>query len=127
MICSIINEGTAPRHALGGSLPASKPVAPKHRHYTRYGLSYSHSSRGSTAPHDPRLVALPVAVLIRSPLVVLFLDLGKTNGQFGPAVFPVQLQRNEGVTLTLHSSDETRQLSCVQQKLACPRGIRDDM
>jgi hypothetical protein len=28
MLCSIINEGTAPRHALGGLQPASKPVAP---------------------------------------------------------------------------------------------------
>src|ERR1700759_413472 len=28
MICSIIYEGTAPRYAPGGLLPASKPVAP---------------------------------------------------------------------------------------------------
>ena len=35
MICSIINEGTAPRYAPGGLQPTSKPVAPsKHRQYT---------------------------------------------------------------------------------------------
>jgi hypothetical protein len=29
MICSIINEGTAPRYAPEGSQPTSNPVAPK--------------------------------------------------------------------------------------------------
>ncbi len=28
MICNVINEGTAPRYALEGSQPTSKPVAP---------------------------------------------------------------------------------------------------
>src|ERR1700754_2594206 len=114
MICSIINEGTAPRHALGGSLPASKPVAPKRHQYTRCGSGYPDSSpapgqaeHSSPAAHDPRLVARPITVLIHSPLVVLLFTLGETNGQFRPTVFPIQLQGNERVTLALHRTDET--------------------
>jgi hypothetical protein len=151
MFCSIINEGTAPRHALGGSLPASKPVAPKQDQYTRYGscrpnqgcagqagprpqrcpespglppragrpveATWNPSLSGapaeavwlaaSSASHDARLVALPVPVFIHSPLIVLLLTLGKTNGQFGAPVFPVQLQGNERVSLSFNRTDET--------------------
>src|SRR5258708_2976532 len=102
MICSIINEGTAPRHALGGSLPTSKPVAPsKHCQHTlewprpgevqgRRPCAVRDRPAEATLAisHDPRLVALPVAVLVHRPLVVLFLALGETNGQLGAAVLP---------------------------------------
>jgi hypothetical protein len=60
-----------------------------------------------SAPHDPRLVARPIAILIHSPLVVLLFTLGKTNGQFGASVLPIQLQRNERVALALHGTDQT--------------------
>src|SRR5258708_29674409 len=101
MICSIINEGTAPRHALGGSLPTSKPVAPNtSQSYpksarpvrsSRELLSLSDCESPSSAAHDPGFVALPIAVFIVRTLVVLFLSLGETNGQFRAAVFPIQL------------------------------------
>src|SRR3984893_9347596 len=131
MICSIINEGTAPRHAPGGLQPTSKPVAPsKHRQYTldRIGRAKFKARRSAqlgthgqvAAPlaiaHDPCLVALPVAVFVHRPLVVLFLSLGETNGQLGAAVFPVQLQGDQGVTLALYRSYEARQLTRVEQE-----------
>ena len=56
--------------------------------------------------HDPRLVALPVAVLVHRALVVLLLAFGKTNGQFRASVLPVQLQRDQRVTLPLDRSNE---------------------
>jgi hypothetical protein len=127
MICRWIYEVTAPRHALGGSLPTSKPVAPnEHCHHTlrsvrpgevQGGCTVLWSSqceacdtagdsrgRGGTVlaiSHNARFVALPIPVLVDRTLVVLFLALGKTNGQFRAAVFPVQLERDQRVALTL--------------------------
>src|SRR5690606_23047851 len=46
----------------------------------------------------PCLVALPVAILLGGPLVVLLLALGKADADLGAPGLPVQLQRYQCVT-----------------------------
>src|SRR5579872_4829226 len=71
MICSIINEGTAPRYAPGGLQPTSKPVAPsKRRHYTPSALDQHESAEsGALWRREPILVAavVPCRAASRDP------------------------------------------------------------
>src|SRR5437763_17075372 len=116
MICSRINEGTAPRYAPEGSQPASKPVAPFSFHIT--SIPPGASPRVfSAAPQQACLVALPVALLLHRALVVLLIALGEPHLQFGAAVIPVQLQRNESVAAPFHHSDQSLQLACTAEHI----------
>src|SRR2546422_730015 len=94
MFCRVINEGTAPRYAPEGSQPTSKPVAPKgpsqdtSRPPWRAEILSCAQARvrlRSTAPQQPGLVPLPVAVLLDGALVVLLLAFGEPDLQLGEA------------------------------------------
>src|SRR5579862_5710499 len=71
----------------------------------------------SAATQDPRLVALPVAVLLDRALVVLLLALGEPDLQFGPAVLPVELERHERIAAPLHRADQALELAAIEQEL----------
>src|SRR5690606_25567860 len=51
----------------------------------------------SACAQQAGFVALPVAVFLAGALVVLLLALGEADAQLGAAVFPVHLERHQGV------------------------------
>ena len=95
----MINEGHAPRYAIHGSQPTSKPVAPvtviyilvfdwakREKFKRRSGQSLC---KTLTASQNPRLVALPVAVFVSGALVMLLFTLGEADGELGAPILPV--------------------------------------
>jgi len=73
------------------------------------------------------LVALPVAVFLGVALVVLLLAFGEPDLTFGPAILPVQRQRNGRVALALHGADEVRNFTGVKQQFAGALGVGLDV
>src|SRR6266513_2278234 len=119
MICSRINEGTAPRYAPEGSQPASKPVAPFSFHIT--SIPPGAAPRVfSAASQQACLVALPVALLLHRALVVLLLALGEPDLHFGAAVLPVQLQRHDRVAAPRHRAGRHRLPAAARARRAWP-------
>ena len=53
-------------------------------------------------------------LLLRLPLVMLLLAAGKANIQFHPASGPVQIERHQGVALTLDIANKSVKLVPVQ-------------
>ena len=95
----MINEGHAPRYAIHGSQPTSKPVAPvtviyilvfdwakREKFKRRAGPSLCNTL---TASQNPCLVALPVAVFVSGALVMLLFTLGEADGELGAPILPV--------------------------------------
>src|SRR5688572_19699654 len=72
-----------------------------------------------------RLIALPVAVLLRSALVVLLLALGEADGHFDVVFAPVELECDERVALALDEARQAIDLAPVQQHLADALGLGD--
>ena len=64
---------------------------------------------------DSFFLALPVTVLSICTFVVLFLAFSESDIEFGPALEPVQVQRNQCVALALDSAGQAIQLIPVQQ------------
>src|SRR5690606_33303577 len=58
---------------------------------------------------------------------MLLLALGKADAQLGAPGLPVELERHQRVTGTFHRTDQAVDLRTMQQQLAQPRGIGDDM
>ena len=76
------------------------------------------AGRQSSRAHQPLHVALVVAALFVSTLVVQFLAAAQAEQDFRLAALEVQLDWNESQTLPLHRPDELSNLALVKQKLA---------
>src|SRR3990167_1520965 len=79
------------------------------------------------ALHGALDLALALAVLDGVALVVLGLALGQGDLAFHEAVFPVQIQRNQGVALLLDLADQALDLVFFQQQLLGACGFGGDM
>ena len=64
---------------------------------------------------NPFLLPLPVAILARRALVMLFLALCHADLELGAAFVPMEVERYEGKALALNSSNQTVELLPVQK------------
>src|SRR6056297_4282220 len=76
---------------------------------------------------DSALFALPVALLLGAPLVVLFLALGQRDLDLHLAATPVHGRWNQGVALALDLADQAREFVLVEQKSAGAHRVAVDV
>ena len=75
-------------------------------------------------PHQPRLVALPVALLFGLALVVQLLALGDAQFQLGDALgVEIELQRDQRHAFALDGDGQLGGLALVHQQLARALGL----
>ncbi len=77
--------------------------------------------------HDAGFFTLPIAVFGGGAFVVQLFAFGQADFQFGASVFPVQGQRNQGITFAFDRTDEFIQFMPVQQKFSGANGVRVNM
>jgi hypothetical protein len=75
----------------------------------------------------PGLLALPVSVALRCPLVVLFLAFSQRDFELCPAPFPIDLGGYDRVTAPLYGANKTADLRAMEQQLAGSDWIRGDV
>src|SRR5258708_12842538 len=68
-------------------------------------------------PHQPALLALPIALLLGVALVVLGLALGQRDLRLHPAALVVQVQRHEREPALLDLADQALDLFLLHQQL----------
>src|SRR5882672_319288 len=133
-VASCFTRILQPRHAPQVSRPTSKPGRPHWTHTQckapgrgfKAWVRISAGATGRTASmraQRARLVAVPVAVLLRCALVVLLLTFREANGELRAVLAPVELERDERVPLALDEPGEPVDLPAIQEELANPRGI----
>ena len=108
LFCSVINEAGC---ILGMRLrfrnPRRNHVAPRFtKNMTCSNRKKFHPSLILTHPQESLFLALPIALLFGSPLVVSFLALGQAYFHLDTATFPVQGQWYQSVTLALHGTNQ---------------------
>jgi len=107
--------------------PRRSHVAPSTHYKAISRRQSSHPRFDSSRRQDARLLALPVAVFLGGPLVVLLLSFRQTDFELRPASLPVHGGRYQGVSGALDQTEESIDLFPMQQQLPCPRGVRMDV
>src|SRR6185503_1911244 len=80
--------------------------------------------RSAALAHEPRLVALPVALLFRLALVGLALALGEAELELGAAALvEINGERHQRDAVALDRAGEPVDLAAMQQQLPRPLGL----